>query len=234
MARILVVEDDPAILESVAYNLQRDQYEVLTATDGVEGLRIARETRPDLVILDLMLPRLSGLDVCRALRAEGPTLVIILTARDAEVDRVVGLEMGADDYVTKPFAMRELLARVSTLLRRDRISREAVQANAPAQRHEQIDCGDLILDITAHELRRDGRAVPLRPREFELLEYLVRHPGQVLSRQMILDAVWGYAYDGESRTVDVHIRWLREKLEADPSTPDHILTVRHFGYKFVP
>ncbi|RLT26057.1 MAG: DNA-binding response regulator [Chloroflexi bacterium] len=233
MGKILVVEDDPAILETISYNLRREQHEVLTATNGVDGLSTARQCEPELVVLDLMLPRLSGLDVCRALRAEGPVLILVLTARETEVDRVVGLEMGADDYMTKPFSMRELLTRVGALLRRDRISREAAQVAAPDQGRGRIECGDLILDAGAHEVRRAGKPLALRPREFELLEYFFRHPGQVLSRQMILDAVWGYSYDGESRTVDVHVRWLREKLEEDPSVPQRIVTVRHFGYKFV-
>jgi len=232
MTKVLVVEDDPTILETVAYNLKRDGHTVVTAADGLEGLRLSRETEPDLIVLDLMLPRMSGLDVCRIVRAERPVPIVMLTARDTEVDKVAGLEIGADDYVTKPFSMRELMARVNAALRRDRLSRGA--AAPVADQPETVEGGGIVLDITAHEARVDGRLVQLRPKEFELAQYLMRHPGQVLSREMILDAVWGYTYGGETRTVDVHIRWLREKLEADPSRPVHFLTVRSVGYKFVP
>ncbi|HRC62900.1 MAG: response regulator transcription factor [Dehalococcoidia bacterium] len=233
MSKVLVVEDDPAILDAVAYNLKRDGHEVLTATDGLDGLQLAREAGPDLVLLDLMLPRMSGLDVCRILRSERPVPILMLTARDTEVDKVVGLELGADDYLTKPFSMRELMARVAAVLRRDRMSREAGH-ETPSARSETIEGGDIALNISAHEARRAGEVVPLRPKEFDLLEFLMRHPGQVLTREMILETVWGYSYGGETRTVDVHIRWLREKLEADPAHPAHIQTVRSVGYKFVP
>jgi DNA-binding response OmpR family regulator len=229
---VLLVEDDPAILDAVAYNLKRDGHGVVTATDGLDGLRLAREIDPDLIVLDLMLPRMSGLDVCRIIRAERPVPILMLTARDSEVDKVVGLEIGADDYITKPFSMRELMARVNAALRRDRLSRDA--GTPQLSRPTTLEGGGIVLDVTAHEARRDGHAISLRPKEFDLLEYLMRHPGQVLSREMILDSVWGYGYGGETRTVDVHIRWLREKLEADPGHPIHILTVRSVGYKFVP
>jgi DNA-binding response OmpR family regulator len=229
---VLLVEDDPAILDAVAYNLKRDGHSVVTAADGIDGLRLARELNPDLIVLDLMLPRMSGLDVCRIVRAERPVPILMLTARDTEVDKVVGLEIGADDYVTKPFSMRELMARVNAALRRDRISRDA--GSPEASRPDTLEGGGIVLDITAHEARLNGRLIALRPKEFDLLEYLMRHPGQVLTREMILDAVWGYSYGGETRTVDVHIRWLREKLEADPGHPVHILTVRSVGYKFTP
>ena len=231
MSTILVIEDDPAILETVSYNLRREGHEVITAADGQAGLRLARESDLDLIVLDLMLPRMSGLDVCRVVRAERPVPIIMLTARDEEVDKLVGLEAGADDYVTKPFSMRELLARVNAQLRRDRISRTA--AGAPSSGGE-LTAGAIVLDTVAHEVRRDGVMVPLRPKEFDLLEYLMRHPGQALSREQILEAVWGYSYPGETRTVDVHIRWLREKLEREPAQPEHINTVRGLGYKFVP
>jgi two-component system OmpR family response regulator len=230
---VLVVEDDPAILDAVAYNLKRDGHEVLATADGLEGLRLAREEDPDLIVLDLMLPRMSGLDVCRIVRAEKTVPILMLTARDTEVDKVVGLEIGADDYLTKPFSMRELMARVNAALRRDRISREA-GVDARTFHAEVIEGGNIVLSITAHEARRDGELVQLRPKEFDLLEYLMRHPGQVLTREMILESVWGYSYGGETRTVDVHIRWLREKLEADPAHPVHLQTVRSVGYKFVP
>jgi DNA-binding response OmpR family regulator len=232
MSTVLLVEDDPAILEAVAYNLKREGHSVVTADDGLAGLQLSREVEPDLIVLDLMLPKMSGLDICRIVRTERPVPILMLTARDTEVDKVVGLEIGADDYVTKPFSMRELMARVNAALRRDRISRDA--GSPELARVETLEGGGIVLDMVAHEVRRNGDVVPLRPKEFELLEYLMRHPGQVLTREMILDTVWGYSYTGETRTVDVHIRWLREKLEADPPHPAHILTVRSVGYKFVP
>jgi DNA-binding response OmpR family regulator len=231
VSTILVVEDDPAILETVSYNLRREGHEVLTAVDGQAGLRLARESDLDLIVLDLMLPRMSGIDVCRVVRAEGSVPIIMLTARDEEADKLVGLEAGADDYVTKPFSMRELMARVHAQLRRDRLSRGA---GAPSTGGATLTAGGIALDTVAHEVRRDGAPVALRPKEFDLLEYLMRHPGQALSREQILEGVWGYSYPGETRTVDVHIRWLREKLEAEPAQPEHITTVRGLGYKFVP
>ncbi|MBM3140828.1 MAG: response regulator transcription factor [Chloroflexi bacterium] len=232
MPRVLVVEDDAAILDAVAYNLEADGHEVLRAADGVAGLDTARSAQPDLIVLDVMLPRMSGLDVCRILRDEQAVPILMLTARTGEADRVQGLDLGADDYVTKPFSMRELRARVASLLRRDRLSREAgSEQREPAA---VLAAAGITLDATAHEVRRQGELVTLRPREFELLEFLMRHPGQALTRELILEAVWGFSYAGETRTVDVHIRWLREKLEDDPSHPAHILTVRGVGYKFAP
>jgi two-component system, OmpR family, response regulator len=237
MPRVLVAEDDPAIRETVAYNLERDGHEVLAAADGVAGLQMARDERPDLIILDIMLPRMSGLDVCRILRDETPVPILLLTARDAEADVVQGLDLGADDYVTKPFSMRELRARVSSMIRRDALSRDAGGAQRAAHggaEGEAITAGDLALFPARHEFTVRGEPVRLRPREFALLEYLMRHPGQVFGRDAILEAVWGITYPGETRTVDVHIRWLREKVEDEPSRPRHILTVRSVGYKFVP
>ena len=233
MALVLVVEADATLLDAVAYNLQRDGHEVHTAADGVLGLALAREEHPDLVVLDLMLPRMSGLDVCRLIRNEQPVPILILTARDSEQDVISGLDLGADDYVTKPFSMRELRARVNSLLRRDLLSRDAgPRGDEPTS--EVLAAGDLVVDVRTHDVRKAGKPVALRPREFLLLEYLMRHPGQVLSRDVILERVWGYTYAGESRTVDVHVRWLREKLEDEPSNPTHIETVRGFGYRFVP
>jgi DNA-binding response OmpR family regulator len=237
MARILVVEDDDAIREAVSYNLRQDGHDLLTAADGVAALDLARADRPDLIVLDVMLPRMSGLDVCRILRDEGHSMpVLMLTARSGEADRVQGLDIGADDYVPKPFSMRELRARVASLLRRDRLSRAAGQEeHALAEPGRRVLTGGPIeLDLDRHEARLDGKPVALRPREFELLEYLMRHPGQALTREMILEAVWDYFYGGETRTVDVHIRWLREKLEPDPAHPRHIQTIRGVGYRFTP
>jgi DNA-binding response OmpR family regulator len=232
MSTVLVVEDDAGIRDAVAYNLGLDGHTVLTAADGASGLELARTQHPDAVILDVMLPRMSGLDVCRILRSETPVPILLLTARDAEPDRVQGLELGADDYVTKPFSMRELRARVGSMLRRDGLSR---QAGPKADEGAQIvSAGRLVLDPVKHELRRDGALVALRPREFSLLEYLMRHPEQVLTRDQILESVWGITYRGETRTVDVHVRWLREKIEDEPARPQHIQTIRSIGYKFVP
>jgi two-component system OmpR family response regulator len=233
MGRVLVVEDDATLLDAVAYNLERDGHTVSTAADGMAGLTRAREDHPDLIVLDLMLPRMSGSDVCRLVRNEQPVPIIILTARDSEQDVIAGLDLGADDYVTKPFSMRELRARVNALLRRDVLSREAGPRD-DAVSSDLLAAGGIEVDIGRHVVRKDGAEVVLRPREFLLLEYLMRHQGQVLSRDVILERVWGYTYAGESRTVDVHVRWLREKLEDDPSNPRHIQTVRGFGYRFAP
>lgn len=234
MARVLVVEDDQAIREAVAYNLARDGHEVLVAADGAEGLEIARRDGPDLVVLDVMLPRMSGLDVCRMLRAETPIPILMLTARDAEADVVQGLDLGADEYVTKPFSMRELRARVTSLLRRDRLSRRAGLEESEESADDTIVVGALSLSRSRHEVTKEGRVIALRPREFALLEFLMRHPGQVFTRDAILEQVWDISYPGESRTVDVHVRWLREKIEDDPANPAHLLTVRSVGYKFQP
>ena len=230
MARLLVVEDDAAILEAVAYNLERQGHEVVRAEDGVAALELSRSIEPDLIVLDLMLPRMSGLDVCRVVREERPVPIVVLTARDTEADTVAGLDLGADDYITKPFSMRELLARVGAALRRDELSRAA--GGGPV-RGAVLSGGGIELRSDAREVTRGGEAVALRPKEFELLEYLMRHPGQALSRDTILERVWGYEFGGGTRTVDVHIRWLREKIEDDPSSPRLLQTVRGVGYKFV-
>ena len=234
MPTVLVVEDDPAILDAVAYSIRRDGHQVLTAADGVAGLEVAREHHPDAIVLDVMLPRMSGLDVCRILRAEAPVPILLLTARDSEADRVQGLEIGADDYLTKPFSMRELRARVASLLRRDALSRAAGPRDGVAATPPVLRAGELELNELTHEAHRNGVLLVLRPREFALLAYLMRHPGQALTRAQILEEVWGITFAGETRTVDVHIRWLREKLEDDPAQPQHIQTVRNVGYRFVP
>ena len=231
MARVLVVEDDLAILETVAYNLEREGHRVVKAVDGVAGLALSREVEPDLIVLDLMLPRMSGLDVCRVVREERAVPIVVLTARDSEADTISGLNLGADDYITKPFSMAELLARVGALLRRDVLSREA---GGGVARGAVLSGGGIELDAEAHEVRAGGALVALRPKEFELLEHLMRHPGHALSRDTILERVWGYEFGGGTRTVDVHMRWLREKLEGDPARPQHLQTVRGVGYKFVP
>ncbi|NOZ29884.1 MAG: response regulator transcription factor [Chloroflexi bacterium] len=230
--KVLVVEDEPILVETLTYNLRRQGYEVLTAMDGLSALNLARQERPDLIVLDLMLPKLDGLEVCRILRQEMSIPILMLTARADEVDRVVGLEMGADDYLTKPFSMRELLARVKALLRRVRMDRESMEAMAQTGRQETLNLGDLIIDLQRREVRRQGALLHLKPKEYDLLVFLARNSGVVLSRDLILERVWGWDYDGGSRTVDVHIRWLREKIEPDPAHPTRIVTVRGIGYRF--
>ena len=231
--RVLIVEDEPSLQETLAYNLERDGYEVLTAADGLEALRLARSQHPDLILLDIMLPGMNGIEVCRTLRREMNVPILMLTARAEEIDRVVGLEVGADDYVSKPFGMRELLARVRALLRRARMQSEGLEPAAETvERHKNLVLGDLVIDIDRREVLLGGESVLLRPKEYELLLFLARNRGIVLSRDLILERVWDWNYSGDSRTVDVHIRWLREKLEEDPSNPQRILTVRGIGYRF--
>lgn len=231
MPAILIVEDEPVLLETLEYNLKREGYQVLTATDGWTAVETFRQESPDLVILDVMLPDIDGFEVCRILRRESTVPILMLTARTDEVDKVVGLEVGADDYVTKPFSMRELLARVKALLRRERMLREELSAERVAGR-ERLVLGDLVIDDASRTVYLRGEAVPLKPKEYDLLLFLARHRGMVLSRELILERVWGWDFVGGSRTVDVHIRWLREKLEDDPSAPTRIVTVRGVGYRF--
>ncbi len=227
-ARLLVVEDEATVLETLVYNLRRQGYEVHTAVDGLAALEKARRFRPDLILLDVMLPKLDGFEVCRILRQEMIVPILMLTARTDEIDRVIGLEVGADDYLTKPFSMHELMARIKALLRRVRLDREAMRPHEGGRLH----FGDLLLDPKRHEVLRHGEPLPLKPKEYELLLFLARNQGIVLSRNLILERVWGWDYAGGSRTVDVHIRWLREKIEDDPSNPRRIVTVRGVGYRF--
>jgi DNA-binding response OmpR family regulator len=234
--KILVVEDEIALQETLAYNLRRQGYEVRTCGDGASALDEARIFKPELVLLDVMLPGIDGFEVCRALRLEASTPVLMLTARDDEIDRVVGLEVGADDYMTKPFSMRELMARVKAMLRRVRMIREEIQSEtvvAAAPVNSQIlTFGSLELDLTKREIRLDSKALTVKPKEFELLVFLAQHHGQVVTRELILERVWDWNFIGDSRTVDVHVRWLREKIEADPSVPIRLVTVRGAGYRF--
>lgn len=223
--RVLVVDDEPAILELVRYNLVREGFDVLAETDGLKGLQRAREERPALVILDVMLPGLSGLEVCRRLRQEMDVPILMLTARKDEVDRVLGLELGADDYVTKPFSPRELVARVKAILRRS-------QGRARGDGNELLSQGGLSVDPARRRAELDGREVDLTFTEFELLQILMRHPGRAFSRDELLAQVWGDDFYGDARTVDVHIRHLREKLREDPQNPRFIETVRGVGYRF--
>jgi DNA-binding response OmpR family regulator len=229
--KVLVVEDEPALLETLSYNLTRQNYQVETASDGQKAVELARQTHPDLIVLDLMLPKLDGFEVCRILRQEMNTPILVLTARDDEIDRVIGLELGADDYMTKPFSMREFLARVKAQLRRVRLIREEMDS-ADILPREIIKHGNLTLDLTRREVLLNDRALMLKPKEFDLLLFLARHRGQVLSRELILERVWGWGFSGGSRTVDVHVRWLREKIEINPAAPVRIVTVRGAGYRF--
>jgi DNA-binding response OmpR family regulator len=225
MARtILVVDDEPTLRETLAEALDADGFRVVTAADGREALLRFREHRPDLIVLDLMLPELSGVEVCRIVRQESGVPILMLTAKSSEIDKVLGLELGADDYVTKPFSLRELSARIRALLRRI----EQPSVDGPAA----VALGDLTVDLAGHRLLRDGVPVPVKPKVFELLAFLLRHPGQVFSREQLLEHVWGYDYAGETRTVDVHVHWLRTAIEPEPATPAYIQTVRGVGYVF--
>ncbi len=224
--RVLVVDDEAAIVELVSYNLSREGFEVLVTADGAEALKMARKEAPDLVILDVMLPSMSGLDVCRQLRRETEIPIILLTARKDEVDRVLGLELGADDYVTKPFSPRELVARVKAILRRSR-GREDESGDS----HEISRTG-LTVDLERREASLDGKTLHLTFTEFELLHILAKNPGRAFTRDDLLMRVWGQDFFGDARTVDVHVRHLREKLREDPQTPRFIETVRGVGYRF--
>lgn len=226
-SRILVVEDEPGLADSVRYSLETEGFEVLVAETGVAAVDASRNSGPDLILLDLMLPEMSGLDVCRQVRAFSDVPIIMLTAKDSEADKVAGLELGADDYVTKPFSMRELIARIRAHLRR------SAKTGVLAESNEVLRGGGIELDIDAHEARVEGSSVDLRPKEFELLESLMRRKNRLAARHTLIDEVWGPSYFGDTKTLDVHIKRLRQKLEADSSDPQHILTVRGLGYKFV-
>ena len=232
MAQILVVEDEESLLQTLRYNLVRAGHEVRLCTNGAQALDLVRATPPELLLLDLMLPGLSGLEVCRAIRADStnPAVshvpILVLTARDEEIDKVVGLEVGADDYLTKPFSMHELLARVKALLRRAEMSGST--KDVPVR----LESGDLVVDIGARRATRAGQTLQLKRREFDLLAYFLRYPGQVLTRDRLLRHVWGYEDAGDTRTVDVHVRWLRSKIEHDPTTPERLQSVRGVGYVF--
>jgi DNA-binding response OmpR family regulator len=226
MTTVLAVEDDPAILRGLSDNLRFEGYEVITASDGETGYKLQAEKRPDLILLDLMLPRMSGLEFCRKLRAEGiHTPILMLTARSEEPDRILGLDLGADDYVTKPFSVRELMARVRALLRRSQL-----QAELP----DELSFGDIAIDFRRYEARRNGTALEMTRKEFAILRFLASRSGEVVSREDLLNEVWGYESYPTSRTVDNHVAGLRAKLERDSSQPEHIKTVHGVGYKFVP
>jgi DNA-binding response OmpR family regulator len=222
MTSILIVEDDETVRDTLALNLRAEGYDVLTAGDGEEGLAAARTDAPDLVVLDVMLPELDGLTVCRILRRESQVPIILLTARGTETDKIIGLETGADDYIVKPFSLGEFLARIRAALRRGHPERPTTEMNS----------GDLRLDLVARRAYKEDEELQLAPREFELLSTLMRNQGAVLTRELLLSSVWGQDFIGDPRTVDVHIRWLRQKIEPDPSHPQRIQTVRGMGYRF--
>jgi DNA-binding response OmpR family regulator len=219
---ILIVEDDETLQQTLVYNLEQEGYKVTAAFDGLAGLELARAQKPDLIVLDIMLPELDGLSVCRILRREMEAPIIMLTARSSEVDKIIGLDSGADDYITKPFSLGEFMARVRAALRR--------QPNPEGV--ERLQAGDLGLDLIARKAFKGDKELNLSHKEFDLLAELIRNRGMVLSRDLLLTKVWGYDYVGESRTVDVHIRWLRGKIEENPSDPKRITTVRSIGYRF--
>ena len=224
MARsILVVDDERTLRETLAEGLEEEGFAVFQAADGREAVEAFRRHHPDLILLDLMLPELSGTEVCRIIRAESSVPILMLTAKSAEIDKVVGLELGADDYVTKPFSFRELLARVRALLRR-------AEAQAQVTEPETIDLGAVKVDLAGRRLLRDGETLPVKPKAFDLLVFLVRNAGHVFTRDQLLEHVWGYDYAGETRTVDVHVHWLRAQIESDPADPVYLETVRGVGY----
>jgi two-component system response regulator RegX3 len=226
-ARILVVEDEASLADTVRYNLEREGYAVTVATDGRAALDRFRAEAPTLVILDLMLPKVSGLDVCRAIRAESDVPIIMVTAKDSEADKVAGLELGADDYVTKPFSVRELVSRVRANLRRARPQPAEPTAD------EVLAGGPVRMDVARHEVTVGGETVLLPPKEFELLETFLRRKGRLLTREFLIEQIWGPDYFGDTKTLDVHVKRLRRKIEGDPHHPVHLVTVRGLGYKFV-
>jgi len=226
-SRVLIVEDEPGLADSVRYSLEAEGFEVVGAATGLAAVEVARSSGPDLILLDLMLPEMSGLDVCRQVRAFSDVPIIMLTAKDSEADKVSALELGADDYVTKPFSMRELIARIRAQLRR------SAKTGVLADSNEVLRGGPIELDIDAHQTRVNGEGIDLRPKEFELLESLMRRKNRLAARHTLIAEVWGPSYFGDTKTLDVHIKRLRQKLEKKPSDPEHIVTVRGLGYKFV-
>ena len=228
MPRVLIVEDEPTLRETLRYNFEREGYIVATAADGRQALELFASEQPDAVVLDVILPLVDGFDVCRTLRRDSTVPILMLTARDDVIDKVLGLELGADDYLTKPFSVRELLARVKAMLRR-------VQMQQPSGAQSEarvLRADDLRVNLDEHRVYRGDQLVQLKPREFDLLVFLMQRPGRVCTREQLLSQVWGYDYAGDSRTVDVHVRWLREKIETNPSQPILIETVRGVGYRF--
>jgi DNA-binding response OmpR family regulator len=230
--KILVVEDEIGLQETLSYNLKKEGFQVEIAGDGAKGVEIARSWKPDLLLLDIMLPVMDGLEVCKILRAETDIPILFLSARSDEIDRVVGLEIGADDYIVKPFSIREVLVRVKARLKTYHQLHELKSKEETGGGDGKMVFGNLTIDPVRHEATLDGAPLQLKPKEYELLAYLVENRGRALSRELILDKVWGWDFVGESRTVDVHIRWLRSKIEANVDEPTRIITVRGAGYRF--
>ena len=226
---ILVVEDEQSIRETIVYNLEKEGYETISVDNGIDAVRMANETAPNLVLMDLMLPGIDGIEATRSIRKTQSMPILMLTAKIDEFDRVLGLEIGADDYIGKPFSMRELMARVKANLRRSNIDKSQSENTLP---DNKIISGDLVIDLERHEIKKNSQLLALKPKEFELLLYLVNNKEKVVSRDQILKNVWGWDYIGETRTVDVHIRWLRGKIESDPANPKRIITVHSIGYRF--
>jgi DNA-binding response OmpR family regulator len=224
--KILIVEDDTNLLATLKYNLEKDGYDVITAVDGAEAVETARKIKPDLIVLDVMLPIMNGFEVCRVLRKKMTAPILMLTAKAEEMDKIIGLEIGADDYVTKPFSMRELLARIRAMLRRTKIT-----VSEPREEETVLRINKLQIDPARHRASLGEKALDLTPKEFDLLAFLARNKGFVFNREQLLEKVWGYDYAGDTRTVDVHIRWLRQKIEANPQKPEYLITVRGTGYK---
>jgi len=224
--KILIVEDDTSLLTTLKYNLQKDGYDVITSMDGAEAVGTAQKEKPDLIILDIMLPKMNGFEVCRVLRKKMIVPILMLTAKAEEIDKIIGLEIGADDYMTKPFSMRELLARVRAMLRRVKMVEPA-----PTDETSLLKINDLEIDPARHIASLRETVLDLTPKEFDLLVFLARNRGFVFNREQLLEKVWGYDYAGDTRTVDVHIRWLRQKIETDPPKPKYLITVRGTGYK---
>jgi len=222
--KVLIIEDDANLLETIKYNLRKEGYDVITTSDGEQALEAARREKPILLILDIMLPKMNGFEVCRILRKEMTVPIIMLTAKADETDKIVGLEIGADDYITKPFSMRELMARVRAMLRRSKMGE-------PPKGQAVISIGEIEVDIDRHRASLAGVILELSPKEFDLLAFLARNKGLVFSREQLLEKVWGYDFAGDTRTVDVHIRWLRQKIETDAGHPKYVVTVRGTGYK---
>jgi len=231
MSKILVVDDDKNLLDVLRYNLVNDGFTVVTAGDGIQALESARREKPDLILLDIMLPGMDGLEVCRILRKEMPVPILMLTAKTEEIDKVVGLEVGADDYITKPFSVRELTARIRAMLRRSQWKEQPVPTTEP-ETPSVLKADSLEVDVAGHRVLHKGATMKLSPKEFDLLAFLMRHPGQVFNREQLVEKVWGYDYGGTSRTIDVHMRSLRRKIEDNPVKPEHLITVHGFGYKF--
>lgn len=221
--KILVIDDEKNIVELLKYNLEKEGYDVVCAYDGIEAINTARQERPDLIILDIMLPGQGGLEVCRIIRKETKTPIIMATAKGDEIDKILGLELGADDYVTKPFSPRELVARVKAVLRR---------TSSKLDEKDELVFDELTINLMKHEVRKNGTEVDLKPKEFDLLKLLTTNPGKVFTRDFLLEQLWGYDYLGDTRTVDVHMRRLRQKIEADPANPRFLRTVHGIGYKF--